>query len=254
MNKVRADPKLIIPELEATVKQFKGKLLGSLMTQEGAPAYTELIDFLKVQKPLSPMTWSNGIAAACQKFIDKAGPVGTFGHTGPDGSTMVTRLNAEGKWLSIIGENLAYGSQNGKKTLIQLMVDDGTASRGHRKNIFNEKFKVVGIAIGEHQKYRFMTCNDFAGGFQSSQDANPKFTYTPARASSAATSPASTKPATATETTGKTNPTTAGNSNESGVKNSSNETKDNDITEKKSGVLLKTFAALCILLGMLMIN
>jgi uncharacterized protein YkwD len=254
MNKVRADPKLIIPELEATVKQFKGKLLGYKKTKEGASAYTELINFLKVQKPLSSMTWSNGMAAACQKFIDKAGPVGTLSHTGPDGSTLKTRINAEGNWKKNLGENLSYGSQDGKKSLIQLMVDDGTASRGHRKNIFSEKFNVVGIAIGVHKRYRFMTCNDFAGGFQSSQDANPKFTYTPATASSTAASPSSTKPATTTRTTGKTTPKTAGNSNESGVKNVSAKKKDNGIGAKKSGVLVKTFAALCILLGMTMIN
>jgi hypothetical protein len=71
------------------------------------------------------------------------------------------------------------------------MVDDGVASRGHRKNLFNEGFKVIGIAIGEHKNYRYMTCNDFAGAFKSSQDGNPKFTWKGGSGSSST----STKPA-----------------------------------------------------------
>jgi uncharacterized protein YkwD len=88
MNKVRTDPKSMIPELQATVKKFRGNMLGRMQTNEGAGAYLELIKFLKKQKPLSPMTWSNGMAKACQKFIDKAGPSGAVGHSVPGGRSM----------------------------------------------------------------------------------------------------------------------------------------------------------------------
>ena len=56
------------------------------------------------------MAWSNGMAEACQKFINVAGPIGHLGHDAPNGSTMVTRLDAEGRWKRTIGENLAYGT------------------------------------------------------------------------------------------------------------------------------------------------
>lgn len=212
MNKVRTDPKSMIPELEATVKKFRGNMLGNMRTNEGAGAYLELIKFLKNQKPLSPMTWSNGMANACQKFVDKAGPSGAVGHSVPGGGSMSERINAEGKWSGGAGENLAYGDRDGKNSLIQLMVDDGVASRGHRNNLFNEGFKIIGIAIGEHKNYRYMTCNDFAGGFKSSQDANPKFTWKGGSGSSSTSTPSKprTKPAkpTTKPTTKSAKPTT----------------------------------------------
>jgi uncharacterized protein YkwD len=48
---------------------------------------------------------------------------------------------------------------------MQLIIDDGVASRGHRVNIFKKDYKVVGIAVGPHKKYGEMCAMDFAGGF-----------------------------------------------------------------------------------------
>jgi len=177
MNKVRTEPKSLIPQLKDTIKKFRGKTIGHLTTYEGARAYKELITFLESTTPLSPVTWSNAMGRACQKFVDWAGPKGSLGHDGPGNLTMGDRLDAEGKWSRSIGENLAYGDRDGMDSLIQLLVDDGVASRGHRKNIFNGKFKVVGVAIGKHSRYGFMTCNDFAAGFMATGDDKPKFEW-----------------------------------------------------------------------------
>jgi len=62
------------------------------------------------------MTWSNGLAKACEKFTMWAGPRGTTGHSGPNGKSMGDRISAEGQWQSTIGENLAYGTLNGKES------------------------------------------------------------------------------------------------------------------------------------------
>jgi hypothetical protein len=56
-NHIRQDPKWIIPDLEAMLKQFDGMLLKregkvTLRTKEGAEAVQEAIDFLKKCTPM----------------------------------------------------------------------------------------------------------------------------------------------------------------------------------------------------------
>jgi hypothetical protein len=41
-------------------------------------------------------------------------------------------------------------------------------NRGHRTNIYNPQFKVVGIALGPHKVYAHSCCMDFAGGYMES--------------------------------------------------------------------------------------
>jgi hypothetical protein len=75
---------------------------------------------------------------------------------------MVTRLNKYGTSTSV-GENIAYGTTGGKAIVLQLIIDDGVASRGHRENIFKSTFKFVGSATSTHVTYGTETVIDYAG-------------------------------------------------------------------------------------------
>jgi hypothetical protein len=50
--------------------------------------------------------------------------------------------------------------------MIQLLIDDGVTSRGHRQNIFSSDYKLVGFGIQTHKKYKWMTCTNFATSFK----------------------------------------------------------------------------------------
>lgn len=47
---------------------------------------------------------------AADTLASAQGPTGQTGHTGPDGSSMVARINAQMTWEATIGENAMYGA------------------------------------------------------------------------------------------------------------------------------------------------
>ena len=75
---------------------------------------------------------------------------------------MVTRLQKYGR-IRAAGENIAYGTVGGRAIVLQLIIDDGVASRGHRRNIFSTNFGTVGSATSTHKTYRTETVIDYAG-------------------------------------------------------------------------------------------
>lgn len=56
--------------------------------------------------------------------------------------------------------------------MIQLLVDDGSTSRGHRKNILNPAFNYIGVFTGDHSEFGNVSCIDYAGGFIAKGDTD----------------------------------------------------------------------------------
>ncbi len=138
---------------------------GRIATQEGKAAVDEAIEFLKKAQPVGKLSMSKGLSEAAMDHCKDLGKSGKTGHTGSDGSKMTDRMNRHGKWQRACGENIAFGPSDARQIVIQLIVDDGVANRGHRVNIFKKDFKVVGIAVAPHAKYGNMCTMDFAGGY-----------------------------------------------------------------------------------------
>ena len=67
------------------------------------------------------------------------------------------------KIKGLSGENIMYGINDPERSIESLIIDDGVASRGHRKNIFNSGFKSTGIFTGDHKKYGVSTVIDYNG-------------------------------------------------------------------------------------------
>ena len=111
------------------------------------------------------VAYSEGLHAAAWDHVVDQGPTGQTGHVGANGSTFRERIERRGRQGSLIGEVINYGDETPRMTVIQLVIDDGVADRGHRRNLFNPDFKVAGAAIGPHRGYGTMVVVDLADQF-----------------------------------------------------------------------------------------
>jgi uncharacterized protein YkwD len=150
--------------------RFSGKLLARpgadpIATNEGVAAVNECIRIMERQKPCKALAPALGLSQAATDHVKDSGPAGLVGHTGADASTLGERIDRHGAWQKCAGENIAYGEEDPAFIVIQLLIDDGVASRGHRTNIFNSSYGRIGVAIGPHETWRSMCVMDFAGGF-----------------------------------------------------------------------------------------
>ena len=172
-NQMRTDPKSFIEELEAFNKTFSGKQVTikigekdvTLNTNEGTKPVTELIEFLKEQEPLEPLSMNEALRNASCLHVQDQGLAGEEGHKSTNGSTFAERmreghLNRPG---FLLAENIAYGSSDAKSALLTLAIDDGVPSRGHRKNIFAAHFRQVGICNGKHKLLQHMAVLIYRG-------------------------------------------------------------------------------------------
>jgi uncharacterized protein YkwD len=170
LNLARTKPEEYATYLEEIKKHYKGNIYSEpdripISTQEGLKAVDEAIEVLKSMKPVSALTSSKGMSLAAKDHVKDTGSKGVTGHNGTDGSSPFDRMNRYGKWSGGAGENIAYGSETGRKIVIQLLVDDGVSSRGHRKNILKSDFSRVGIGFGSHSVYGNMCVQTFANGY-----------------------------------------------------------------------------------------
>ena len=136
-------------------------------TKEGAAALDECIRELEHARPLPGFSSSKGLSLAARDHVRDQGPSGMFGHTGSDGSSIVNRVSRYGQWELTVGENISYGYGDARKIVAALLIDDGIPSRGHRKNLLNGSYHLVGVNVGPHRLYGDMCVMDFAGGYRS---------------------------------------------------------------------------------------
>lgn len=198
MNLARTRPAEYAAVLEKLKPFYKGNVFTgpdgkALVTQEGWKAVEEAVTFMRGLKPLQPLAASNGMCSGAGELVKDQSRSGATGHKGSDGSFCEQRLTRYGTWLSPVGENLSYGSHTARDRVVQLLIDDGFANRGHRQRILDPGYKVAGVSCGQHPSEGGLCVITIAGGFNDGAAA-----AAPAKAPAAGTKTAQPPAGTAT--------------------------------------------------------
>lgn len=171
MNEVRTRPKKYAQNVvKPLLKFYQGKRLQmpgqtTLLTQEGVHPAKELYAFLMKATPVGTLSPSSPLSSAAQYHAEEQSKTGRTGHGSADGTDSFQRIERFGAFLGSVGENISYGSETAVQIVLQLLIDDGVASRGHRKNIMNASYKVCGLGFRKHKKWRYVAVIDYATQF-----------------------------------------------------------------------------------------
>jgi uncharacterized protein YkwD len=172
MNLARMEPQKYAVFIEEYKKSYKGNQLTlpgrskAIVTFEGIAAVDEAISFLRTAKPLSAMEVNRGMCLAAKDHANDLAFKGVTGHKGSDGSSPNARLERYGSWEGVVGENIVYEVSSAREIVIGLIIDDGTANRGHRRNIFDPDHRVAGVSITDSPANGARCVLNYAGGFR----------------------------------------------------------------------------------------
>ncbi|HIK44888.1 MAG TPA: CAP domain-containing protein [Leptolyngbyaceae cyanobacterium M65_K2018_010] len=109
-----------------------------------------LVNVERQRAGLAPLVLSPQLTTAAQRHAQDMANTRRLSHTGSDGSTLRSRIDATGyRWTSI-GENVAMGQSTPEAVMASWM-----ASPGHRQNILNPNFTQLGLgyALGGGRPY-----------------------------------------------------------------------------------------------------
>jgi hypothetical protein len=124
---------------------------------------------LKKISDLAPLIPEEDLTSIAQAHATKSGKSGHTGHR--DFNKRFRPLM--GNPYQRVGENCSYGFDQAIDIVVTLLIDEGIRDVGHRKNILNEEFNSVGVAIRPHKRYRVNCVTDFGKQSRSSLNQVP---------------------------------------------------------------------------------
>lgn len=168
INKVRTNPQEYAKIFEEYLKTNSGKVFKidgtELLTFEGRTPVEEVIAALKQLSPLPEYKALDGLTKAAKDHAQDLSKNNKSGHEGSDGSMPDTRIARYGIAYQI-NENISYNTKTARRVVMTMLIDDGTSSRNHRKNILSTNLKFIGIATGENKDMKNFCVIVFADTF-----------------------------------------------------------------------------------------
>ena len=86
-------------------------------------------------------------------------------------------VNKYGRFEGSFGRLMEFGGETPEQIVINLVVSDGDKSRSQRNQLFDKKFKVVGLDSGDHQDFLKCTMITLATSFKYNADPDDVENY-----------------------------------------------------------------------------
>ena len=85
-----------------------------------------------------------------------------FSHNSSDGTSFPRRM-AKAGIAAPCAENIYYGGDAALDAVITLLIDEGVAGYGHRRNILNKNARLIGVAFVPYSSGSYLLVQDFVG-------------------------------------------------------------------------------------------
>lgn len=123
---------------------------------------------LRNLSPVPPLAVHKKLFESASNHANALGRSGKTGHNSPNGASMDARFEhfLKGLKYSMYAENIHYAEgRTPVEIVMDLLIDTGIESLGHRKNIFDKDARFIGVAMRPHKVYGTCTVQDFAAFF-----------------------------------------------------------------------------------------
>lgn len=166
INYLRAGPATYAVELGRIATGYDGRYYVEAdgtphASIEGAGAVRAAEAALE-HEPAEPALRSDPVLrAAARDHVEEQGRGLGIGHAGLAGDTPSDRVRRHGGDI-YVSEVISYGMHDAADVVRQLVVDDGMASRGHRRLLLSPLFRYAGIWCGPHAGQGTMCVVDMA--------------------------------------------------------------------------------------------
>ena len=163
LNLARLFPQKFATHMAATWKKLDGSSTYIIKRKLKAEEFGSLQVQLRQMEPVAALFPHPGLCKAAAYHADDMGQKGNIGHNSSDGRRFSVRAKEEGGYAAW-AENCSYGMHHPFGVIMQLLIDDGVPSLGHRKNMLNGSYNLIGTAIRPHKMYGTNCVQDFGRG------------------------------------------------------------------------------------------
>lgn len=148
LNKLRVNPPLFA-KLYLSHRVWK--------SQSDEECYNYLFNIT----PIAPLKASIDLYKSASLHAQDMALSNMTGHISSNGLNLKERLEDLKIDINKIGENCSYGISNPLAIVLELLVDE-TDSKGHRRNLLDAQFTLIGIALQKHPYWAISCVQDFS--------------------------------------------------------------------------------------------